>query len=158
MATYVDPLREMAVLAWNGRLRAPRQTWRSVVRRSNLLKPFELIIDQIERHPDMNPDRLRAAAAEEIFDYLERVTLEQYWSPRRRLETIRAYVDLFFDELLAVEHRGDINRLLGRKRVLRSAYLMYVRQAIPEKVAETADTAPDAVADDTGLDEAGEES
>ena len=40
--------------------------------------------------------------------------------------------DLFFDGVLTKAHRGKVNRLLTRERLIRSAYLVYYRQALAE--------------------------
>jgi hypothetical protein len=47
-------------------------------------------------------------------------------------DQIRAYVDLFFDGILEKMHEGDVNRLLQRNKLIRSAYLTYYRDALPE--------------------------
>jgi hypothetical protein len=47
------------------------------------------------------------------------------------------YVDLFFDEVLKKAHHNNVNRLLGRERLIRSAYLFYLREALPRKAAES---------------------
>ncbi len=54
----------------------------------------------------------------------------------RKQDQIRAYVDLFFDGILEKMHEGDVNRLLQRSKLLRSAYLTYYRDALPERTKE----------------------
>jgi len=39
---------------------------------------------------------------------------------------------LFFDEVLRKANHGKVNRLLSRERLIRSAYLVYYRQALAE--------------------------
>ena len=54
----------------------------------------------------------------------------------RKQDLIRAYVDLFFDGILAKMHEGDVNRLLQRNKLIRSAYLTYYRDALPDRIKE----------------------
>jgi len=133
----MDPLRQMADLGWQRRLLG-----RTLVR-SSLLKPLDLILDQLERYPGERPDRLRAAVADEIFAYLDRVRESDRRPGRTASEAIRTYVDLFFDDVLAGEHHGDINRLLGRARLIRSAYHQYIREAIPMRLQQVAEATPE---------------
>ncbi len=56
------------------------------------------------------------------------------------MDQIRSYVDLFFDDVLAHLHRGDVNRLLQRGKLIRSAYLTYYRDAAPVLLKERIDT------------------
>ena len=53
----MDPLREMANLAWRERLRGDS------LKRNSLLKPFDLVLDHLERYGDEPTKRLRAAVA-----------------------------------------------------------------------------------------------
>src|SRR6266700_4040578 len=41
-------------------------------------------------------------------------------------------VDLFFDGVLERAHHSKVNKLLARERLIRSAYLVYYRQALAE--------------------------
>jgi hypothetical protein len=128
----------MADLGWKRRLLG-----RTLVR-SSLLKPLDLILDQLERYPGERPDRLRAAVADEIFAYLDRVRESDRRPGRAALEAIRAYVGHFFDDLLAGEHHGDVNRLLSRARLIRSAYHQYIREAVPARLQQAAEATPEA--------------
>ena len=42
------------------------------------------------------------------------------------------YVEMFFKHVLEEAHHNDANKLLQRERLLRSAYLVYMRQALAE--------------------------
>ena len=58
---------------------------------------------------------------------------------------IRSMVNGQVDEVLFKAHHGKVNRLLSRERLIRSAYLFYVRDALPQKplVGVTAGVADD---------------
>lgn len=137
----MDPLRKMAGLAWKRSLRG------QTLARSSLLKPLDLILDQLERYPGEPPGRLRAAVADEIFAYLDRVRESDRRPGRTALEAIQTYVNLFFDALLAGEHHGDVNRLLSRARLIRSAYHQYIREVIPVRLQQAAEAMPEAPID-----------
>src|SRR5207249_5005185 len=98
----------------------------------------------LERYPGERLDRLRAAVADEIFAYLDRIRESDRRPGRTASEAIRTYVDLFFDDVLAGEHRGDVNRLLSRARLIRSAYHQYIREAIPARLQQAAEATPEA--------------
>jgi hypothetical protein len=133
----------MANLAWRERLRGDS------LKRNSLLRPFDIVLEHLERYSDESPERLRAAAADEIFAYLDRLSPADRRLGRRAAEATRTYVDLFFDRLLDEQHRGDATRLLGRERFLRSAYHHYIRQAIPDRALQKAEASPDLILDDT---------
>jgi len=38
-------------------------------------------------------------------------------------------VDIFFDEVLEDEYQGKVNKLLSREKLIRAAYLFWVREA-----------------------------
>jgi len=73
-----------------------------------------------------------------IFAYLERTASPGFKPGRTKHDAVEQYVTLFFDGVLAEAHHGDVNRLLGRTRLVRSAYLFYIRQCIPLKQQEQA--------------------
>lgn len=153
MESAPDPLRDMATVAWSSRLLG-----RTLVRNS-LLKPLDLILDQLERFPEESAERLRAASADEIFAYLDRISEPKFKPGRTKAERISEYVGIFFDQVLDEQNRGDVNRVLHRKRLLRSAYHHYLRQAIPSRTQQAAEVRPDALLDENDIsDESGEES
>jgi hypothetical protein len=131
----------MASLAWRERLVG------RTLARSSLLRPFDLIMEQLERYPQEDRGRLRAASADEVFAFLDRIAPAEYKPGRRKAEAIQRYVGTFFERLLAEEHRDDATRLLARQRLLRSAYHQYVREAIPVRTLEATGDLPEAVID-----------
>jgi len=119
------------------------------LKRNSLLKPLDIIIQELDRCPapdDLNElELIRAGTKELIFDHLERIAKTDYKPGRTKRDKVNHYVDLFFDEVLFKAHHGKVNRLLSRERLIRSAYLFYVRDALPQKhlVGVTAGIADD---------------
>lgn len=135
----MEPLQQMAVLAVDAHLKG-----RSF-KRNSLLKPLDIILENLEREPKEDVrDLVRRASERQIFDHIDAITEAKYKpgfvKREQKMDQIRAYVDLFFDGVLAQAHRGDVNRLLQRNRLIRSAYLTYYRYALPERAREQADT------------------
>ena len=131
----MQELRAIAVYAAENRIRG------NTLKRNSLLKPLDTILSEQDRWPA--PDNLnefamiRAGTKEIIFDHLERIAQEGYKVGRTKQEKVSHYVDLFFDEVLKKAHHNNVNRLLGRERLIRSAYLFYLREALPRKAAES---------------------
>jgi CRISPR-associated protein Csc3 len=141
----MQELKAMAVYAAENRIKGGTN------KRNSLLKPLAIILDELDRCPAPdNPNELeliRAGAKEMIFDHLERIADAEYKPGRTKQEKISHYVDLFFDEVLKKAHRNNVNRLLARERLIRSAYLFYFREAMPQKAKGAA---ADAEANDSG--------
>jgi CRISPR-associated protein Csc3 len=141
----MQELKAMAVYAAENRIKGGTN------KRNALLKPLAIILDELDRCPAPdNPNELeliRAGAKEMIFDHLERIADAEYKPGRTKQEKISHYVDLFFDEVLKKAHRNNVNRLLARERLIRSAYLFYFREAMPQKAKGAA---ADAEANDSG--------
>ena len=134
----MEPLKQMAALAAEEHLKG-----RSF-KRNSILKPLDIILENLEREPKEDVrDLVRRASERNIFDHIDSITQAQYkpgFAKReRKLDQIRAYVDLFFDDILGKVHEGDVNRLLQRSKLLRSAYLTYYRDALPERAKEQVD-------------------
>jgi CRISPR-associated protein Csc3 len=110
-------------------------------KRNSILKPLDIILENLEREPKQDTrDLVRRASERDIFDHIDRIADAQYKPGRGKQEQIRKYVDFFFDDLLAKAHGGDVNRLLQRSKLMRSAYLIYYRDALPERAKEQVDT------------------
>ncbi|MCD6302942.1 MAG: hypothetical protein J7M15_05390, partial [Anaerolineae bacterium] len=58
---------------------------------------------------------------------------EQYKPGRRKWEATKAFVGAFFADLLDGVYHGNVRRLLADEKLLRSAFLFYVREQIPHK-------------------------
>ncbi len=67
-----------------------------------------------------------------IFEHLERIAGANYKPGRTKEGKVSHYVDLFFDGVLERAHHSKVNKLLARERLIRSAYLVYYRQALAE--------------------------
>jgi hypothetical protein len=111
-------------------------------KRNSLLKPLDIILQELDRCPA--PDNLnelelvRAGTKELIFDHLDRIAKTEYKPGKTKREKVNNYVDLFFDGVLNKAHHGKVNRLLNRERLIRSAYLFYLRDALPKGTSELA--------------------
>lgn len=97
-------------------------------KRNSLLKPLDIILAELERCPDPTNSNERDFARDSskglIYDHVKRVSKGVYE------EAIYRYVDLFFEGVLKEVHHGSIPKLLQRERSLRSAYLVYMREAL----------------------------
>jgi hypothetical protein len=127
----MQELKELATYAAQNTIRG------STFKRNSLLKPLDIILQELDHCPA--PDNtnelelVRAGTKELIFDHLERIAKTEYKPGRTKRDKVNHYVDLFFDGVLDKAHHGKVNRLLNRERLIRSAYLFYVREAIPVK-------------------------
>jgi hypothetical protein len=126
----MQELEALAVYAAQNHLRG------TSIQRNSLLKPLDIILEELDRCPE--PDNLneldlvRAGIKRFIFDHLDRIADARYKPGRKKQEQINHYVDLFFDEVLARAHHGNVNKLLNRERLIRSAYLFYFSEALPQ--------------------------
>ena len=131
----MESLKQMATLAAEEHIKG-----RSF-KRNSILKPLDIILENLEREPKEDVrDLVRRASERDIFDHIDRIADPQYKPGRGKQEQIRKYVNFFFDELLFKAHGGDVNRLLQRSKLMRSAYLIYYRDALPERTKEQVDT------------------
>lgn len=109
----------------------------STPKRNSLLKPLDIILDELERCPNPpDPQELaneleliRAGSKGLIFEHLERIAKADFKIGKTKQGKVNHYVDLFFGEVLNKAHHGKINKLLSRDRLIRSAYLVYFREA-----------------------------
>jgi hypothetical protein len=97
-------------------------------KRNSLLKPLDIILEELERCPDPDnqneKDFARDSSKGLIYDHVKRVAKGVHE------EAIYQYVDIFFQEVLQQAHQDSIKKVLQRERSLRSAYLVYVREAL----------------------------
>ncbi|EFH90019.1 hypothetical protein [Ktedonobacter racemifer] len=124
-------------------------------KRNSLLKPLDFILDALDRCPDTTNENeiefAKASSKGQIYDHVKRV------SQGVHEEDIYKFVDLFFEEVLANAHGGNVNKLLQRERAIRSAYLVYMREAlaaifVARGKAKTADAALQSI-DQDAIDE-----
>jgi CRISPR-associated protein Csc3 len=124
----MQALHQLAEVAWEDRI-----IGRSLERNS-LIKPFDMILDALKGKSDaFGIDTLKAALVEDIFRHLEVIAAQEYKPGRTKREKVKAYVDLFFEGVLAGNYRSNVTRLLTDEKGLRSAYLFYLREQIPLK-------------------------
>ncbi len=145
----MEELKTVAVYAAQNAIRG------TSFKRNSLLKPLDIILQELDRCPapdDLNElELVRAGTKELIFDYLERIAPADYKPGRTKQEKVSHYIDLFFDGVLNKAHHGKVNRLLNRERLIRSAYLFYLREALPKGTNELAAVAS-AGGDDTEVE------
>ena len=126
----MQELKELAEYAANNNIRG------TSLKRNSLLKPLDIILQELDRCP--NPDDpnelelVRTGTKGLIFEHLERIASADYKPGRTKEGKVNHYVDLFFDEVLKKANHSKVNRLLSRERLIRSAYLVYYRQALAE--------------------------
>ncbi len=128
MTKMSEALQRLAEIAWQNGLRG-----RSL-EKSSLLFPLDEVLRKLG-HPGGAADReaLMAAATMDIFDHLSRIAEEQYRPGRRKWEASKAFVDAFFGDILDGVYAGNVRKLLADEKLLRSAFLFYVREQIPRK-------------------------
>ncbi len=126
----MQELKELAEYAVNSNIRG------TSLKRNSILKPLDIILQELDRCP--NPDDpnelelVRTGTKGLIFEHLERIAGANYKPGRTKESKVNHYVDLFFDDVLGKANHGKVNRLLSRERLIRSAYLVYYRQALAE--------------------------
>lgn len=132
-------LRELATLAARERIQG-----RSF-KRSAILTPFSQMLEALERWPKPE-DRgyLRAMLKDEVSAHIERAIPPPYNLTPQRKQVIYTYVDCFFDVLLDQEHHGNPQHLLDRARLLKGAYLIFFREAVPPRQQAAIDTGEEA--------------
>jgi len=128
MAQLSTQLQRLAEIAWKNGLRG-----RSL-ERSSLLYPVGEVLAKLS-HPGGHVDReaLKAAAAQDIFDHLYRIADDRYKPGRKKSEAIKQFVDIWFNDVVEGVYGGNLRKLLADEKLIRSAFLFYVREQIPRK-------------------------
>lgn len=138
MAKLSEELRRLAEIAWQNGLRG-----RSL-EKSSLLFPLDEVFRKLE-HPGGAADRetLVAAVVMDIFGHLQRIADERYKPGRKKWDAIKTFVDAFFTGVLDGVYNGNVRKLLADEKLLRSAFLFYVREQIsPKEIPEEAEPEP----------------
>jgi|GEM_PF-1265988 CRISPR-associated protein Csc3 len=126
---------------------AANYIWGRSSKRTSLLDPFARILEQLERFPDpRDRDLLRASLKSDISRHIELAS--RYGVSAERKQAIYQYVDLFFDEVLQREHHDRVQNLLDRSRLLKGAYLLFLRDALPQSLRKAADSESDEPGDE----------
>jgi hypothetical protein len=120
----MDALQDLAKYAATYRIRG-----RSY-KRNSLLKPLDIMLKELDRCPDTkNTDEMNLIIAGSkglIFEHIRRI------AKGVREDAVYQYVDLFFEQVLKTAHHNNANKLLQRERLIRSAYLVYMREALAD--------------------------
>lgn len=120
----MEALQDLAQYAASHRIRG-----RSY-KRNSMLKPLDIILNELDRCPDTkNKDEinlLKAGCKGLILEHVQRVTKGVHE------DAVYHYVELFFEQVLKAAHHDNANKLLQRERLIRSAYLVYMREALAQ--------------------------
>jgi len=135
MAQLSTELQRLAEIAWKSRLRG-----RSL-EKSALLYPVGEVFAKLS-HATSNVDRdaLQAAVVQDIFDHLYRIAEDQYKPGKTKWEAIKRFVDIWFKDVLEGVYGGNLRKMLADEKLIRSAFLFYVREQIPSKTKSTQGT------------------
>lgn len=120
-------------------------------KRNSILDPFARMLEGLEKWPKLE-DRsyLRAMLKDDIGAHIERASPHGIRAERR--QAIYEYVDRFFERLLAQEHHDTAQHLLERARLLKGAYLIFFREALPPRQRQATDEGDDTSLDDVNID------
>lgn len=125
MKKLSQELEKVAQIAVQNNLRG------SSFERSSLLYPFDEVMRKLAQDQGrtaVDRETLRAAAIQDIYDHLDRLaTRAGYKMTKARAEACAAFVNGWFDDILIV-YEGQMRKLVADEKLLRSAYLFYVRQ------------------------------
>jgi CRISPR-associated protein Csc3 len=124
-------LQTLAQTAWQGGLRGKS------LKKNSLMTPLDEVFKKLNmRSQAFDEAAIKAAIAEDIFEYLERIADEQYAPGRRKMTKATEFVETFFNCVYQECYQGNLTRLLSDEKLLRSAFMFYMRQQIPTKQAE----------------------
>jgi CRISPR-associated protein Csc3 len=136
MTKLSDALQKLAQIAWEGGLRGPS------LRKNSLMAPLNEVFTKLGLHSEgADIEALRAAAIEDIFEHMERIADRQYRPGKRKWEATEAFVNGFFDDVYGGVYGGKLHKLLADEKLIRSAYMFYIREQIPRKKANEDDEA-----------------
>lgn len=128
MTLLSQQLQKLAEIAWQGGLRGKS------LKKNSLMTPLDEIFKKLnQQSPAIDDAALQAIIAQDIFEYLERIADEGYSPGRRKMTAATEFVRLFFEEVYAGIYHNNRTRLLADEKLLRSAYLFYIRQQIGSK-------------------------
>lgn len=131
MTQLHQALQKSAEIAWSNRI-----IGRSL-ERSSLLYAYDELqrkFTQLQGSKTLDLETVKAAAAQDIFDHLERLAKQQgYNIGRKKREACIQFVSVWFDEILPNVYEGNMRKLISDEKMLRSAYLFYIRGQIPQK-------------------------
>jgi hypothetical protein len=120
MAQLSKYLEALAALAWQHKIKG--RSWE----RSSVLFPVDEVFDKLSRlSGPADRETLMAASVQDIFDHLERIADDKYKPGRTKYQAIEEFVRQWYAGVLDQVYGGNVQRLLGDAKLLRSAYLFY---------------------------------
>lgn len=121
-----ETLKQMAELAWEHNMKGPS------LKRNSLLVPVAMLFDQVRvQKPILDREAQRAAAIEQIYDHLDRIS--ERGRGKKTKEAAEKMANLFFHTLLEENYSGKVHRLVSDEKTIKSAYLFYIRSNIQKK-------------------------
>ncbi len=130
MTQLSQALKRLANIAWENGLRG-----RSL-KKNSLMAPLDEIFKKLSLQSDAaDIELLRAAATEDIFEHLERIA-KKYKPGKKKWAAAQEYVNGFFDDVYEDVYGGKLQKLLADEKLIRSAYMFYIREEIPRKSKE----------------------
>lgn len=124
-------IKKMAAIAWKAKIKGKG------LKRSPLLMPINEVFDHLRRQQQLlDFDTLQAAIVTEIFTYLERIhdpTKPQFKPGREKRLRVEEFVDCFFVDLLQGIYGGKLSKLMPDEKIIKAAYLFYIRNEITPK-------------------------
>lgn len=128
MTQLSEKLKQLAAIAWEAKLKGKS------LKKNSLMAPLDEIFKKLnQRSQAFDTPALIAVICEDIFEYLDRIAEEPYKPGKRKQEAISQFVNLFFDDIYAGIYKGSMTKILADEKMLRSAFLFYLRQQIPNK-------------------------
>lgn len=127
MTDLSQHLQELAEIAWKGGLKGKS------LKKNSLMMPLDHVFQKLnQRSQAFDDDALKAVAAEDIFEYLERIA-DEYKPGKRKIAAATEFVEYFFTNVYQGIYQGNRARLLTDEKLLRSAYMFYIRKQIKSK-------------------------
>ena len=127
----MEQLKTLAALAWEGKLKGES------LKKNALMMPFDMAFEKLQHKSEViDLETVQAALAEDIFAYLDRIAKEGYKPGGTKREKVKAFVEVFFSALLQGVYHNNVNKLLADEKILKSAFLFYIREQIPTKKGE----------------------
>jgi CRISPR-associated protein Csc3 len=135
-----ETIQNLAQLAWDGNLRG-QSSEKGYPTKNSLMMPIDHCFEGIQAWQEPHDkETIRAVAANNIFEYLGRIR-DQTMIGEATRRKIKAFVDVFFDELFGTVYRENRARLLSDEKLIRSAFLFHIREILAKRSAEKADEA-----------------
>jgi CRISPR-associated protein Csc3 len=119
-----DVIQRLAQLAWEGNLKGPS------LEKNSLMMPLNHCFEKLAQWQEpIDKEMLRAATIMDIYSYLERIR-EQGMVGTTTMQKTRAFVEVFFNEMLGRVYKNNLARLLADEKLIRSAFLFHIREQV----------------------------